>query len=95
MDLYVYYKVGAAAAGELASLVATLQSSLAASHGVTPTLRRRPGEQDGLQTWMEVYPDVPGGFSAALSHAVGASGMEALIAGQRHTETFVEIDACA
>ena len=95
MDLYIYYKVGAAAAGELAGRVKALQAALAASHRVAATLKRRPGEQDGLQTWMEVYPDVPTGFDAALAQAVSGSGIDALITGQRHTEIFVDIPACA
>ncbi len=95
MDLYIYYKVGAAAAVELAGRVAALQSALAASHGVAAALKRRPGEQDGLQTWMEIYAKVPTGFDAALAQAVIDSGVCALTTGPRHTEIFVDIQACA
>ena len=95
MDLYIYYKVGFAAAGELAGRVSALQAALAASHGVAASLKRRPGDQDGLQTWMEVYGKVPEGFDAVLAAAVGASGIDALITGQRHTEIFVDIPSCA
>jgi hypothetical protein len=95
MDLYIYYKVGAEAAGELAVRVGALQAALAASHGVAASLKRRPGEQDGLQTWMEVYADVPDGFDAALLQAVSGSGVDTLITGQRHTEIFVDIPPCA
>ena len=95
MDLYIYYKVGAAVAVELAGRVAALQAALAASQRVAAKLKRRPGEQDGLQTWMEVYTDVPTGFDAALAQAVSASGIDVLITGQRYTEIFVDIPACA
>jgi hypothetical protein len=95
MDLYIYYKVDPAAAADLAGRVAAMQAGLAASHGVAAVLRRRPGEQDGRQTWMEVYPDVPAGFDAALALAVGESGIAGLIGGPRHTEIFVELQACA
>jgi hypothetical protein len=95
MDLYIYYKVDAGAAPDLAARMEAMQSNLAASLGVVAILRRRPGEQEGKQTWMEVYPDVPPGFDAALAQAVSDSGVEALISGPRHTEIFVELQACA
>lgn len=95
MDLYIYYKVDAGAAADLAARIEAMQSDLAASLGVVAMLRRRPGEQEGRQTWMEVYPDVPPGFDAALAQAVADSGIDTLIAGPRHTEIFVEIQACA
>jgi len=95
MDLYVYYKVDPAAAVELAAKVRAMQAGLCARHDVSATLRRRPGEQDGRQTWMEVYPDVAPGFDAALSQAVAEQGIAALIGGPRHAEIFVELEACA
>ena len=95
MDLYIYYKVDPAGAIELASRVRAMQSALASRLGVAAALRRRPGVQDGRQTWMEIYPDAPGGFEAALAHAVDESGIAGLIAGPRHTEVFMEIQACA
>ena len=95
MDFYVYYKVGPAAAAELAPKVRSLQRQLAAGHGVATALKRRPGEQNGLQTWMEVYSGAPAGFDAVLALAVGDSGIEALAEGGRHTEIFVDLEACA
>lgn len=95
MDLYIYYRVDAASAAELGARVAAMQSRLSTSHRVAATLRRRPGEQDGRQTWMEVYPAIPDGFEAALAQAVGESGLAALTDGPRHTEIFVEFQACA
>lgn len=94
MDLYVYYKVDPSAAAELAPRVVVMQSKLASNQHIRAALRRRPGEQDGKQTWMEVYPDVPAGFDALLAQAVGESGIGGLIDGPRHTEIFVELAAC-
>jgi hypothetical protein len=98
MDLYIYYKVSAAAAAELAPRVCALQATLATSHGIAAALKRRPGERDGCQTWMEVYSKVPSGFEATLAQAVQDSGIGALITGGvdgRHTEIFVDMEACA
>ena len=95
MDLYIYYKVDAAVAADLAPRVAAMQARLAAEHRVAAALRRRPGEQDGQQIWMEVYPDVPSGFDALIRQAVENEGIAALIGGARHTEIFVELQACA
>lgn len=95
MDLYIYYKVDVAVAADLAARIGAMQAQLSASHRVAAALRRRPGEQDGRQTWMEVYPDVPAGFDGALAQAVSESGIAALISGPRHNEIFVELRACA
>ena len=95
MDLYIYYKVDASAAASLAAGVTAMQARLSASHRVAAALRRRPGEQDGRQTWMEVYPAIPAGFDTALAQAVDESGIAGLISGPRHTEIFVELEACA
>lgn len=91
MDLYVYYKVPAAQAAALQPAVAALQQALAEAHGVQPQLKRRPGEQDGVQTWMEIYPGVSEGFCAALDAAVTQAGLP----GPRHTEIFVDLAPCA
>jgi hypothetical protein len=98
MDLYIYYKVSAAAAAELAPRVCALQAALGTRHGVAATLKRRPGERDGFQTWMEVYSKAPPGFEAILAQAVQDSGIAELIGGGvggRHTEIFVDMEACA
>jgi hypothetical protein len=98
MDLYIYYKVNAAAAAELAPRVRALQAALGTHYGVTAALKRRPGERDGCQTWMEVYSKTPPGFEAMLAQAVQDSGIAELITGGvggRHTEIFVDMEACA
>jgi hypothetical protein len=94
-DLYVYYKVRDADTAQLAPLVRAMQAALVASEGVSVQLKRRPGNQDGLQTWMEVYPSVPAGFDATLARAVDEAGFESLLAGPRRFEVFTELPPCA
>ncbi|WBS00060.1 DUF4936 family protein [Pseudoduganella sp. SL102] len=95
MDLYVYYRVATGDAEALLPRVRALQAQLAAAHGVAPQLKRRPDSPDGVQTWMEVYPATTPGFTAALTQAVAAAGLDTLIAGPRHTELFMDIPSCA
>jgi hypothetical protein len=95
MDFYVYYKVAPDAAAALAPQVKLFQQQLAASHGVTTALKRRPGEQNGMQTWMEVYTGVPPDFAAVLDLAARQSGIAAFAMGGRHTEIFMDLEACA
>lgn len=93
-DLYVYYKVRAEQAAALLPLVRTMQAGLSAAHGVSGRLKRRPETCDGVQTWMEVYPDVAGGFEAILGRAAQDAGLAAL-AGTRQTEVFMDMSTCA
>ncbi len=92
-DLYIYYKVPAADAPALWPRVQSVQAHLAARHGVAGQLRRRPEPKDGLQTWMEIYPDAPDGIEALLAAAFDEAGVA--IAGQRHTEVFTDDRPCA
>jgi len=91
MDLYVYYKVRELDAAALAPRVRAMQAALAASHGVAKQLKRRPEARDGMQTWMEVYPGVPDAFADALERAATQAGVDALIAGPRRAEVFVDL----
>jgi len=95
VDLYVYYKVAAADAAALAPQVAAMQARLAHSEGVQAQLKRRPGDKDGLQTWMEVYPGVPAAFESALADAFDAAGIAPLLAGARRAEVFTDLLPCA
>ena len=92
IDLYVYYKVRTEDAARLEPLVRGLQARIA-SRGAQ--LKRRPGNRDGLQTWMEVYPEVPDAFPAILEAAAAGAGFDALIVGPRRAEVFVELTPCA
>ena len=95
MDLYVYYKVDPAAAADLAGRVAAMQARLTASFRVAAALRRRPGEQDGRQTWMEVYPGVGADFPARLDTVADGAEIAGLIAGPRRAEIFTDLTPCA
>jgi hypothetical protein len=91
IDLYVYYKVRDEDVARLEPLVRSLQARL----GASAALKRRPGSQDGVQTWMEVYPGVTDAFAAQLEAAAVDAGVEGLIAGPRRAEVFVDLSPCA
>jgi len=91
MDLYIYYKVRDADAASLQGAVRAMQTGLMSVHRVPGQLKRRPDSKDGMQTWMEVYPAVPAGFTEALDAAVEQAGLAALISGPRHIEVFKDV----
>jgi hypothetical protein len=91
IDLYVYYKVRELDAEALAPRVRAMQAALAARHGVAHQLKRRPASSDGLQTWMEVYPGVAGGFPEVLAQAALDAGLVGLTSGPRRNEVFVDL----
>ncbi len=91
--LYVYYKVRAPDAAALAPRVRAMQRALAADHGVAAQLKCRPEAKDGLQTWMEVYPEVAESFAGTLEQAALEAGLDALVQGPRRTEVFVDLAA--
>ncbi len=92
-DLFVYYQVPRTSAAQLLPRVMQLQAGLAQRYGVQVSLKRRPEEKLGMQTWMEVYANVPEGFLTALQAAVLVA--ELPIVGERHTEIFVDLPECA
>ena len=94
-DLYIDYRVPDAAAAQLAPRVQAMQAGLKAAHGVAGQLKRRPGSNDGLQTWMEIYLGTEAGFDAALALAVREAALSEQIDGQRHTEVFTDVFPCA
>ncbi len=94
-DLYIYYQVRDEHAAALSLRVRAMQERLGAERGVTGQLKRRPQASDGLQTWMEIYPATNAGFDAALAVAVQDAALSELIAGNRHTEIFRDLDTCA
>ena len=95
MDIYVYYRVPLANASLLQQRLQAMQHSLAERHLIACSLKRRPESSEGCQTWMEVYLQVPEDFARVLANAVASHDLTPLIAGERHLETFVDIDACA
>lgn len=89
-DLYIYYRVPDEHAQQLAPRVRAMQAALGGGQ-----LKRRPVSRDGMQTWMEIYPDAPDGFDAALALAVRQAALLELISGERHTEVFTDLSTCA
>ena len=89
-SLYVYYRVREDNAARLAPMVRAMQAGITGAQ-----VLRRPHSKDGLQTWMEVYPDAPTDFDVTLAAAVESAGLTALIEGPRHVETFVDLSPCA
>ena len=91
MQLYVYYKAPVEAGAELERRVLQMQAGLA----VPASLCRRPHAQDGMLTWLEVYPAATEGFESRLKLAVLEAGLAELLHGERHAEYFVEVAPCA
>lgn len=99
MDLYIYYRVQQVHTQALHGKVKAVQAVLQGRFGIAGGLKRRPGVQDGLQTWMEVYehitPEHEDEFSRALDRALDDAGITTLIDGQRHVERFEDVASCA
>ncbi len=93
MHLYVYYQVPAADAAATMARVHAMQARLVTETSVAAHLQRRVDEAsnaDGTQTWMEIYPEAPGGFEDRLAAAVAASGLEPGV-GPRRVERFEDV----
>lgn len=95
MDLYVYYRVCSEHVDELRTRAGAMQRWLSQEYGIVTALKRRPEEKDGRQTWMEVYLAAPDGFDVMLERAVAQAGLATLTDGQRNTEYFLDVSACA
>jgi hypothetical protein len=98
-ELYVYYRVRGADSAAAEAEVLALQAELrAATPGLQARLLKRPDEQDGRQTWMEIYSMESAvnidGVSARLEASIEARAAERLthVDGIRHVEVFL---ACA
>lgn len=94
-DLYIYYRVRCENAQQLQALACAMQAGVARRYGIVTELKRRPGQKDGLHTWMEVYLDVPQDIEAVLEQAVAQAGLVPLIEGRRNTEYFLDYSLCA
>ncbi len=102
-ELFIYYKVRGAAAAAALVAVHALQQQLRAEHpALVARLLRRPGEADGLQTWMETYSigagnaDAPNdeGVDAELQMQIerAAAVLAPYLASPRRLEVFVALD---
>ncbi|HJV75255.1 MAG TPA: DUF4936 family protein [Noviherbaspirillum sp.] len=95
MDLYIYYRVRSEDAQGLHRQVAAMQRCLSQEYGIVIQLKRRPEEEEGRQTWMEIYQAIPTGFDTALERAVLQAGLTGLIDGPRNAEYFLDLSSCA
>jgi hypothetical protein len=95
MDLYIYYRVECSHAQELQNRVQHMQTNLIKQYSLIAELKRRPEENDGCHTWMEVYRNIPENFDRMLETAVMNAGVRLLIDGERHIEHFLDFSACA
>lgn len=91
LHLYVYFKVPQAVAADLLPRWWHWLDTVEDTTGVAGSLLRRPGVGgDGLQTWMEVYQDVPDAFAETLDHLWSDRGLQPFLAGPRHAELFAD-----
>ena len=95
MHLYVYYTVADHHAPAVRRQVEQLQQRVLRDYGVAGRVQQRAPAQPEQQTWMEIYPNVPGGFAAVIEQFAGAAGLPALIEGERHAECFTDLAPCA
>lgn len=95
MELYVYYRVAVSDTDALKASVLDMQARLTKQYGIQAALKRRPAEEAGMFTWMEVYLSVPDGFETFLQQAVHEANLPALIHGTRHVERFLDSASCA
>lgn len=95
MELYVYYRALGTQAEALTTRVLAMQAQLSQQYGVEASLKRRPREEAGMHTWMEVYRSAPDGFDGTLQQAAQDADLSCLIHGERHVEHFLDIASCA
>lgn len=93
--MYIYYRVPSDQAQALRIRVMKMQDNLARECGIVAAIKRRPEEENGYQTWMEIYFAVEKDFGAILERAVHAAELNSLISGERHTELFLDLSLCA
>ena len=90
-ELFIYYRVRSADAPTAQAAVAQLQARLRTDYPrLIARLMRRPIEENGLQTWMEIYASDEGiGEAMRIDIETRALALSSLLDGPRHTEVFV------
>lgn len=93
-ELFIYYRARPERAPAVQAAVAQLHARLRAQHpALVARLLQRPGEDKGLQTWMETYASDAGiGSDLQAQIEEQAHALLPLIEGPRHVEVFI---ACA
>jgi Domain of unknown function (DUF4936) len=96
--VYLYYRVRRENVASLRTKANAMQAQLASRHGITAFLKRserRAGAvEEALETWMEVYPDLPADREAIVEQAIVEAGLAALIEGERRKEVFEDMSRC-
>ena len=95
MDCYIYFKAAAPDQARVLQQQAQLQALLRAACGCGARLQRRPTAGGEMQTWMEIYREVPPDFEMQLAAALAQTGLSCLLQGERHHEYFMDVDLCA
>ena len=95
MDIYLYYTIRESDAGTARARVDAMHRRLENTYAIAPVLRRRPETRDGLQTWMEIYPNVPDHFDHVIEQLAAEEGISELATNGRHVEYFMEMPPCA
>lgn len=95
MNCYIYFKASAGKEAEVLRQERLLQNLMRQENEKSPGLQRRPVEQDGMHTWMEIYHQVTSDFEQRLELAYAQTGLKQLQSGERHMEYFVDVDLCA
>ena len=89
MALYIYYRVRPDQAQAALRGARRLLARVGERTGVTGSLMiRSDAAAQPVQTWMEVYDEVPSALCAVLDEELPASGLLAAIDGPRHSERF-------
>ncbi len=90
---FVYYKLDAQKARELAPRISAMQGALGAATGTRARLLRRIDNLPDQVTLLEVYEriDDPALFEAALAEALKDGVFPAPLVSERHTERFAEL----
>ncbi|WMW78899.1 DUF4936 family protein [Undibacterium cyanobacteriorum] len=90
MHCYVYFKAHLNNQTAVLQCLTRLQTSLR-QLGLKPEVQKRPNAHDGIETWMEIYRDIPEDFEETLAKTVSQSGLYSHIIGKRHLEYFVTV----
>jgi hypothetical protein len=90
MDCYIYYKAPIEHAKQIQDCFAYLQDHLLMLVR-KPQLQRRPEASNSLDTWMEIYRDIPGNFEEIIAEATKKSGIYKVLVGERRLEYFINV----
>ncbi len=95
MNCYIYFRASTGKEAEVLQQEHLLQKLMRVADQQSPVLQRRPVEQDGMHTWMEIYHQVTSDFEQRLELAYAQTGLKQLQSGERHMEYFLDVDLCA